>query len=234
MTNFRIIHTTIPGRKGPAVSKENQDRVLVRRVRRDGSSLFLVGIADGISRCPCGGRVAEYLMGKHLKRDRMFTRTDPGPARQLEEYLERLNTQFYEEFIDHPKMLASGATMSIGLLENDTAHHYWVGDSPILIARRDDAGFHVSQLSIPDVCGRLLTDCFGADAPFRIKKSKVGLERGDVFVIASDGAVKDAELFREMLNEYGVTRRLLQMLRKLVTAPEYFDDASIVLVERTR
>ena len=57
--------------------------------------------------------MAEYLMGKHLKRDRMFTRTDPGPARQLEEYLERLNTQFYEEFIDHPKMLASGATMGV-------------------------------------------------------------------------------------------------------------------------
>jgi hypothetical protein len=140
MASFRIIHTSIPGRKGPAVGKENQDRVLVRRVRRDGSSLFLVGIADGISRCPCGGRVAEYLMGKHLKRDRMFTHGDHGPAHQLEEYLQRLNTQFYEEFIDHPKMLASGATMSVGLLENDTAHHYWVGDSPILIARRDGAG----------------------------------------------------------------------------------------------
>ena len=183
MASFRILHTSIPGRKGPAVGKENQDRVLVRRVRRDGSPLFLVGIADGISRCPCGGRVAEYLMSKHLKRDRMFTGADHGPARQLEEYLERLNTQFYEEFIDHPPMLASGATMSVGLLENDTAHHYWVGDSPILIARRDGCGFRVSQLSIPDVCGRLLTDCFGADAPFRIKKNKVSLEPGDVFVI---------------------------------------------------
>jgi serine/threonine protein phosphatase PrpC len=234
MPSFRILHTSIPGRKGPAVGKENQDRVLVRRVRRDGSPLFLVGIADGISRCPCGGRVAEYLMGKHLKRDRMFTGAAHGPARQLEEYLERLNTQFYEEFIDHPPMLASGATMSVGLLENDTAHHYWVGDSPILIARRDGGSFRVSQLSIPDVCGRLLTDCFGADAPFRIKKNKVSLEPGDVFVIASDGAVRDAELFREMLNEHGVTRRLLQRLRRFVTAPEYFDAASIVLVERTR
>jgi serine/threonine protein phosphatase PrpC len=234
MASFRILHTSIPGRKGPAVGKDNQDRVLVRRLRHDGSSLFLVGIADGISRCPCGGRVAEYLMGKHLKRDRMFTHGDHGPARQLEEYLQRLNTQFYEEFMDHPKMLASGATMSVGLLEDDTANHYWVGESPILIARRDGAGFKVAQLSIPDVCGRLLTDCFGADAPFRIKRNKVSLERGDVFVIASDGAVREPALFGEILSEHGVSRRMLQILRQFVTAPEYFDDASIVLVERIR
>jgi serine/threonine protein phosphatase PrpC len=232
MARFRIIHSSIQGRKGPSVGKDNQDRVLIRRVRRNHAPLLLVGVSDGISRCPCGGGVAEYLMGAHLKRDRMFSDDGETPARQLEAYLERLNTRFYEEFIDRPKMLASGATMSVALLENEIAHHYWVGDSPILVARRNRNGFDVSQLSIPDVCGRLLTDCFGADAPFHLKKSKVTLDQGDVFVIASDGAVRDETVLRELLNEHGVTRRLLTALRRRVTAPEYFDDASIILVER--
>lgn len=231
MPRFRLLQTSLKGRKGPGTNDENQDRVFHRRLRRDGRELALFGIADGISRCPDGGAVAAYAIDQHLARARIFHREDAPPAVQLRAYLEALNARFYAEFASDLAMLESGATLSVGLLDGPAAHCFWVGDSPIFLARKKGERFKVSQLSIPDCCGRLLTDCFGAESPFHLKHRQVALRAGDALIIASDGGIRDAPMLAALLDAHGLTRRLLRAVEEKASSAEYFDDASIVLAE---
>lgn len=231
MPRFRLLQTSLKGQKGPGTHDENQDRVFHRRLRREGRELALIGVADGISCCPCGGTVAAYAVERHLAKERIFSRAATPLAEQLGRYLEGLNAQFYAEFARAPEMLESGATLSVALLDGASAHCFWVGDSPIFAARRRGAHFEVSQISEPDLCGRLLTDCFGAEAPFLLKHRKTALRPGDAVVIASDGGVRDAATLAALLAAHGLTRRLLRAVKEEAGSALYFDDATIVLAE---
>lgn len=220
------------GSKGPGCRAENQDRVLHRWLDDDDSRLLLLAVADGVSRCPHGGEVASYLIERHLAIDPLFDKPEGRRALQARKYLRGINARFYDEFADDPAMLESACTLSAALIEGTTAHCEWVGDSPIFLARKKAGRFVTTQLSIPDNCGRLLIDCFGAHAPFRLKHCKVELAVGDVLIVASDGVARGPESFGALLNAHGPTEDLLRAVEKHAKTAEFYDDASLVLVER--
>lgn len=203
-------------------------------MRQEKKEIGLIGVADGISRCPYGGRVAAYLIDRHLARQRIFNDSGAPLPAQLGDYLANLHTRFYEQFGDDFQMLESGATLSLALLEENAAHCFWVGDSPLFLARANGPAFTVTQISVPDSAGRLLTDCFGAGAPFRLKRRRVALQAGDVLVVASDGGMRDENVLADLLNAHGVTRAFLRAVKKQASCAEYFDDASIVIAERAK
>jgi serine/threonine protein phosphatase PrpC len=211
--------------------RENEDRVLARRFRHAGEKIALIGVSDGVSCCPAGGKVAAYLIDRHFARDPIFSDGAKCAAMQLSDYVTDLHTRFYNEWENNSDMLESGATLSIALLHGHTADCYWVGDSPILVARRNGKGYVTTQISVPDTSGRLLTDCFGAGAPFDLKRSRVSLRGDDVLAVATDGAMRDATLFGKLLDEHGATRKVLRAIRRQVRTAEYFDDASVALAQ---
>ena len=210
----------------------NDDRVLQRKLPGNGSDLGLIAVADGISRCPSGGMVAHFIVEEHLANDLIFAGGNGPLANQFEDYLAGLGERFYAEHANEPDMLESGATLSAALLEGETAHCFWVGDSPIVVARRCAERFETVQISVPDTFGRVLIDCFGAGAPFVVKRSHTVLARGDVLLVGSDGAIRDLESLTDLLNEHGPSCQLLSALRSGVQTAPYYDDASLVLAER--
>ena len=220
------------GNKGPGCRAENQDRVLHRWLGADDAKLLLLAVADGVSRCPHGGEVASYLIDQHLAVDAVFEKAEGRRALQARKYLRGVNERFYDEFADDPAMLESACTLSAALLEGTTAHCEWVGDSPIFLARKAAHGFVTTQLSIPDNCGRLLIDCFGAHAPFRLKHCHVELAPGDVLIVASDGVAHGPASFGALLNAHGTTTDLLEAVAAQARQAEFYDDASLVLAQR--
>jgi serine/threonine protein phosphatase PrpC len=173
--------------------------------------------------------VAAYIIDRHFAKDRIFPDAKKSAAAQLAGYLANLHDRFHRECIDDSDMLQSGATLSVALLHGKTADCFWVGDSPIFVARRNGQSFVTTQISIPDTCGRLLTDCFGAGAPFRLKRSSVTLGVDDVLAVATDGAMRDVTLLGTLLDRYGATPKVLRAIGEHASRAEYFDDASIAL-----
>ncbi len=225
---------TMKGHKGEGCAEENQDRILYRKIFAADTELHLLAVADGVSRCPRGGDVAGYLVERHLAVDSLFEEGCSSYPLPLRRYLLELNDRFYNEFATDSTMLESAATLSLALLENNVAHCEWVGDSPIFVARKEGSRFVTSQVTKPDLCGRLLVDCFGAHAPFQIKYREVELAPGDVLVVATDGAVRYVEELDSMINAYGPTPDLLNFIRRQARCCDYFDDASLVLAQRIR
>ncbi|HEX8311159.1 MAG TPA: hypothetical protein VF614_07585, partial [Chthoniobacteraceae bacterium] len=62
--DFALLKMTFMGHKGEGCVEENQDRLLLRKLAGHDAELILMGVADGVSRCPRGGAVASYLMEK--------------------------------------------------------------------------------------------------------------------------------------------------------------------------
>ncbi len=229
---FHVLEMSMMGHKGPGTRAENQDRVLQRWIENGGEPLLLIAVADGVSCCPHGGEVASYLIEQRLAADRIFEHGDDRCALQARKYLRDVNERFYAEFADDQATLESACTLSTALIEGTTAHCEWVGDSPIFLARKKAGGFVTTQLSVPDNCGALLIDCFGAGAPFRLKHCKVELGVGDMIIVASDGVARGPESFGALLNAHGATTDLLAAVEARAKSSEFYDDASFVLAQR--
>lgn len=234
MSQVRVLQTSLMGRKGGSFPAENQDRVLHRRFKQPGRELTLLAVADGVTCCPRGGGIASYLVDQHLGDDKIFSSSTLKPVTQLGRYLRELHAHFYKEFADEPEMLESACTFSAALVAGDRVHAVSVGDSPIYLAKKKGESFVVEQLSTPDVCGRLLIDCFGAHAPFRLKPRSAAFRVDDAVVVASDGAVRSAEQLEAQLNEHGVTPAFLRAIEERARSAEYYDDASIVIAQRVK
>ncbi|MDB6174774.1 MAG: Protein serine/threonine phosphatase PrpC, regulation of stationary phase [Chthoniobacteraceae bacterium] len=228
---FRFLDMTFMGHKGEGCAEENQDRVLHRRIFSNEGELHLMAVADGVSRCPRGGDVAQYIV-EHLANDPLLDSSRLPLAILVRKYLRELHEGFYQEFAGRDEMLESASTLSVAILENGVAHCFWVGDSPIFLAQENHHRFVTSQISTPDLCGRLLIDCFGASAPFQTKYSKVQMAPGDVLMVATDGAIRSLEDISSMLNAYGPTQDLLDFIQRQAPKSDYFDDASLVLAQR--
>ncbi len=229
---YEFLQMTMIGHKGLKALEENQDRVLLRPLPIGDTELYLLAVADGVSRCPDGGAVAEYLV-THMACDEPLREKGKRWPQQLRDYLRDLNIRFYSENIAQPEMLESACTLSAALLEGECAHCLWAGDSPIFRARPLKGRWQLRQISVPDLVDRFLSDCFGAHAPFRLKYRKVRLASGDVLIVATDGVVPTVEAMAALLDQHGIGAPLLDAIQNNAQAEEYYDDASLVLAQRT-
>lgn len=228
---YEILEMTMMGRKGGGCREENQDALLSRRMMHDGREALLCAVADGVTRCPDGGGVARYLVERHLASDPVFgDGEEAAPA--LERYLRSVNTLFYKECAAEPEMIESACTLSVGVIEQATAHCFWVGDSPIFFAERAGDAFRCQQLSKPDLYGRLLVDGFGAHAPFELKRVRVDFAVGDVLVLATDGVANSVEEFAYWIDHFGPTQRMIDAMEEEIRGQEFYDDASLVMIRR--
>jgi serine/threonine protein phosphatase PrpC len=231
-SRYQLLQMTMAGHKGGGCSAENQDCGLARVLLEGNSEALLLAVADGVSRCPHGAEIAQYLIEQHLALDPIFeagSRPLPG---QLRRYLRGLNRGYYEEFEHNPEMLDSACTLSAVLIQEEVVHCVWVGDSPVYLARKTEDRYQTTQITIPDLSGRLLIDCFGAYAPFRLKQERVRLSVGDIIVVASDGVASGPEKFGALLNLHGPTTELLEAVKAKARSHEFYDDATLVLAQR--
>jgi serine/threonine protein phosphatase PrpC len=212
--------------------EENQDRVLARIVEWSPGPLYLIAVADGVSQCSFGGSVANYIVERHLARDTIFRQGQGAPAVQLKQYLRQLNDGFYAEFSELDEMMASGATLSVALLQEDAADCFWAGDSPIYWSRPSSHGYLTRQISVPDRKGSLLSDNFGAHAPFALKHEQVAIGPGDIVTIASDGVVHDAESLSEGYARLGFSEELLLEIKDIANRSRFSDDISVSACRR--
>jgi serine/threonine protein phosphatase PrpC len=229
---FSVAEMSLMGRKGGNCREENQDAWVRRSFGEGQASVLMLAVADGVTRCPNGGGVSRYLVERHLGLD-PIEQEGRSLVASLEPYLRWVNDRFYEEFAHEPAMLESACTLSVGLLEGARVHCFWVGDSPIYIARRIRGGFRCRQLTRPDLYGRLLIDGFGAHAPFEIKTAQADLAVGDFLVVATDGVSDSVEEFERLVNQYPTRAQLLEGLEAEIREREFYDDATLLVAERT-
>ena len=210
----------------------NDDRVLQRKLPGNGSDLGLIAVADGISRCPSGGMVAEFIVEEHLANDLIFA----GGNGPLAEPIRGLSCRAGRAFLcgTRQRTRHAGERRHIERRSARGRNRALLlgGRLTIVVARRCAERFETVQISVPDTFGRVLIDCFGAGAPFVVKRSHTVLARGDVLLVGSDGAIRDLESLTDLLNEHGPSCQLLRALRSGVETAPYYDDASLVLAER--
>ena len=110
-------------RQEAATALPNRDRILIREVPIGETTGFLLAIADGLTSCPNGGSVANYLVSIHMKDDMIAFPQDQDPVSSFREYADRLYAQFKAEFADpeFEDMLNSEATLSVVLLHGQIA-----------------------------------------------------------------------------------------------------------------
>lgn len=229
---YRTLCATQEGRQRAVPG--NQDAVCERLIEDPelaSQDIWLLAVADGIGRSKRGGDVARYIT-EHLAHETIFHDPAVRLAEQLQLYLESLYARFLRQFSQDEDMLASGATLSVLCLQGDYAQCYWVGDSPIHLTRRQDGVYQSIRLSEPDKRGRLLTDCFGCKAPFRLKYRQVYLGPGDIITATSDGIRHDADMLSHCYQEFGFRQEVIVDLFTYAAAAVHPDDVSIVAAQR--
>jgi len=230
MSEFFFIGDTHVGK----LHSENQDRIVKRElyVPSSNEKIYLIGVADGISQCSYGASVARWLTEKHLASDTIFKVGGETVAVELRLYLEKLYTQFQEEFADFEDMLASGASLSIACATGFYAHCFWAGDSPIYYTKKKAFGYETVQVSLPDTdLNGLLTDCFGANSPFRLKYQRLDMAKDFILTITSDGVKLDASLLNNFFERFGFTERVTKEVMKVSLSIPRADDVSLVALK---
>ncbi|MEO0448166.1 MAG: PP2C family serine/threonine-protein phosphatase, partial [Verrucomicrobiota bacterium] len=119
-----LFHTRAGQKRLHSPPPENEDRVLVREFPPSEtgalSTASLLVVADGVSRCPRGGEVADWLVEEQLRHRPIFTVGSPLLLReQLLAFLRDLHSQFLQDFESVPEMRLSGCTLAGALIYED-------------------------------------------------------------------------------------------------------------------
>ena len=215
---------------------DNQDEILIRKINRVDAphEIHLIGVADGISRCPYGGSVARWIMRKHLESAEVFPKGENDIGARFMTFIRGLHVKFLAEFADLPDMLSSGASLSLAVLWDDVAVCGWAGDCPIFLSVPLGRKLTTTQVSLPDIdrVSHALTDCFGANLPFNFKVKELAVPHGGILTIASDGAQSDAftlnDLYQKKSSNLTCLQTVIDAARKYPTC----DDVSIVACKR--
>lgn len=213
---------------------DNEDRVLVREftpadTRREQSAV-LIAVADGVSRCPDGGGIAQWLIHERMEVDSPFEASEESLVTQYRKYLHRIHQQFINEFRGNPEMLESGCTLCAVLLSGDRGAVFWAGDSPVHHFRVNDRQLlHGRTLTIADKdpFTGALTDCFSGLTPFAVKQSGLTVKEGDIIAAVSDGVAYDVDSLATMLAQDGFTQEWADQLVEDSYNRPYSDDITI-------
>jgi serine/threonine protein phosphatase PrpC len=215
---------------------DNQDEIVIRKITRVSipNEIYLIGVADGISRSSYGGSVARWLVRNHFECDAIFLDAGTDIGNQFEAYLHGIHAQFLKEFGGMPDMLSSGASLSMACLWDEFAICLWAGDCPVFMTVPQGRELTTRQISIPDThrVSHELTDCFGAHMPFSIKRRELTVPHGGILTITSDGAQSDEFTLNDLYGRMPVSPTCMQDV--IDTALKYpkCDDVSIVACKR--
>ena len=213
------------------IHPENQDRILSRRISDDPLA-GLIAVADGISASAYGASVARWLCERRLSEDEVFDPESDPIDQQVRQYLQSVRDRFCEEFDDLPKMLSSGACLSVAAFCGDEVHCFWVGDCPIYETFREEEGYRTKLVTVPDVeeDGNTLLDWFGGKSPFNLKHVQLSPETS-IVTVTSDGLVCDSVLLNTAYQTHGFTQAVAEeLITESLTNP-YADDVSIVAAQ---
>lgn len=229
--DFSSCQFTEAGRKPPPKRAENQDRVLCRLLPVGESNGLLMAVADGITNCPSGGSVANWVVMRHLAVDSIDFPGNQSPTESLGDYLKNLQLRFIDEFSapEYEGMLASGATLSVALLHDHKADCFWAGDSPIYHSRPLGKAYETQLLTRPDhEQDGSLSNCFGSHSSFSLRHCHVGLNVGDILTVTSDGIQVDVFSVSQIYMTHGFGNDALrEMLRLSKQNRRFWDDLSV-------
>ena len=239
VASYETISRSVGGKKPPikpGVPRTNEDRVVVRRIAHpslNGSGDALVlAVADGVSRCPDGGGIANYLIHDRIEQDAIFVPGEISLDNQYRTYLKLIEAMFYKAFEKNKDMLMSATTLSTVLVERNVAHCYWVGDSPILFSRRSGKQYLTGDVIIPDSVAGALLDCFGSFSSFKMKYVGIPLEVNDIITVASDGIAHDFPLIGDAYERNGFSEAFIDEIVEEAYSYDYPDDISVVAARR--
>mgnify|MGYP001614755403 CR=1 FL=1 len=177
-----------------------------------------------------GGSVARWLVEQHIAEDTIAFSEEHNPADDLRAYLNRLHALFCREFSEDgmEDLLASGATMSVGLLHYDAAECLWAGDSPIYVSRKSVSGYETEKITRPDhdPFGRL-TNCFGAGSKFDLRQRSVRISSGDIITVASDGPAIAEQVLDGIYQKHSFSKAALEEMIRISAWGCFWDDLSI-------
>ena len=234
--NYSTAQISEAGRKAPPRRIENQDRVLCRELKVGDVAGLLLVVADGISRCPSGGSVANWLVANHLAEDPIDFPSGTEPVWALKSYLDHLSVQFRDEFAapEFEGMLRSGCTLSVVLVHGRQADCLWAGDSPVYHSRPVKKGFETQLLTRPDHDREgCLTNCFGAYSHFALHHCRVQLEDSDIVTLASDGIAVDDYTLGRIYKDQGFGPLALQEMLRISRRGKFWDDLSVAAAKAT-
>ena len=206
---------------------ENQDRVLTRKTY-DRPLSGVIAVADGITQCSYGGSVANWVVERHLAKDRIFDARGDFESETMR-YLDGLRDEFLNEFAGWDDMLSSGAALSLVVIRGTEAHAFWAGDCPIYETSRHSGELQTSQVSRPDVekTTGFLTDHFGGACPFVVKHARIS-PGTEIVTVTSDGLVCDEVLLNQAYAEHDFTPQMAEALIQDTMTSSRSDDSSFV------
>ncbi len=208
------------------IHHENQDRAIARTIV-GAEDLSLIAVADGISSCPFGGSVANWVINEHVAIDSIELAAGVSQESQLRDYLEGLSTEFRKSWADFPEMLMSGCCLSLATHYRGETHCFWVGDSPIFSTAVIDGQYTTEQVSTPDSPGgSVINDWFGGTSRFRLKHIRLS-SPCSIVTITSDGAKYDAPMLSTAYQQLGFCDRLSEEIVREALLDPHADDVSI-------
>lgn len=211
MMKLEVGYRSVPGSSHPY-----EDRILVDQKRR------LFAVADGvtISSQGSGGIAAEIAISEF---SRLF-------SQDVLKALHQVNSRMIKLKLEDKSI--GETTLTVAYFSNSQAEVANVGDSPAFIVRRDK----LEQLTRSDrsPLGGLL-QVIGLVEEIHPHISRVSIERGDFFLIASDGIshILHEKIVVPLVKNLSKTS---QIADKLVSLAEHFpsgydDDKSVIVIK---
>ena len=212
-STYQLLAQTRPGQKrNVSPLAANQDRALKREfpIAETGrpEPAALIAVADGVSRCPDGGAVADWIIHQKLERDALFGHAVTDLGGQFHSRVLEFHLEFLEQFRGDRLMLESGCTLAAALLYGSRCLVIWSGDSPIYHLQVRGQGYAAQELILADKdpYSGALTDCFSGVTPFCLHHRIVHLQPGEIIIAATDGVLFSGRQLAESLVEQGFTQ----------------------------
>jgi len=199
----------------------------------DTPEAVLLAVADGVSRCPDGGAVSEWIVGQKLREARLRRSTGTLSLEPIRAALRTLHEEFLHEFREEPNLLESGCTLALAYLQGNRAAILWSGDSPVYHLQERADGFRSQLLTVADKdpFTGALTDCFSGVTPFAVHERMIELEPRDLVVVATDGIRHSGADLASSLDNEGFTAAWLEKVCQSSFDMPNSDDLAIAAVQ---
>lgn len=231
---YELLAQTRPGQKrnfSPFAA--NQDRALQREFAAAATGkpepAALIAVADGVSRCPDGGAVADWIIHQKLEREALFGHGVSDLGGQFHSRVLEFHLEFLEQFGNDVLMLESGCTLAAALLYGSRGLIIWSGDSPVYHLQVREHGYATQELILADKdpYTGALTDCFSGVTPFCLHHRIIHLQPGDIVIAATDGVMYSGRQLAESIAEQGFTQGWMESVCEESYATPRSDDISI-------